>query len=52
MAQGGKNDPAAPEAVVQRQLDASNARELDGFLETNSTDAPLFGHPSNLLAGR
>jgi hypothetical protein len=41
------NDPAA---VVQRQLDAFNARDLDALLATYAEDAELFEHPSKLLA--
>jgi hypothetical protein len=50
IAQVNDQDPAAPEAVVQRQLDAYNAHDIDGFLATYSTDAQLFEHPSKLLA--
>lgn len=41
------NDPAA---VVQRQLDAFNARDIDALLATYAEDAQMFEHPSNLLA--
>jgi hypothetical protein len=41
------NDPAA---VVQRQLDAYNARDLDALLAMYAPDAQLFEHPSKLLA--
>jgi len=41
------NDPAA---VVQRQLDAFNARDLDALLATYAEDAEMFEHPSKLLA--
>jgi len=41
------NDPAA---VVQRQLDAFNARDLDALLATYAEDAQMFEHPSKLLA--
>jgi hypothetical protein len=41
------NDPAA---VVQRQLDAFNARDLDALLATYADDAQMFEHPSKLLA--
>jgi hypothetical protein len=37
-------------AVVQRQLDAYNARDIDALLETYAEDAQLFEHPSTLLA--
>lgn len=39
-----------PEAVVQAQLAAYNARDLDAFLATYAGDAQLFEHPSKLLA--
>lgn len=39
-----------PAAVVQRQLDAYNARDLDALLATYAEDARMFEHPSKLLA--
>lgn len=39
-----------PEAVVQRQLDAYNARDLAGLLAVYAEDAEMFEHPSKLLA--
>ncbi len=42
-----ENDPAA---VVQRQLDAYNARDIDSLLATYAEDAQMFEHPSKLLA--
>jgi hypothetical protein len=39
-----------PEAVVQRQLDAFNARNLEALLATYAEDAQLFEHPARLLA--
>ena len=39
-----------PAAVVQRQLDAFNARDLDALLATYAVDAEMFEHPSKLLA--
>jgi len=39
-----------PAAVVQRQLDAFNARDIDGLLATYSEDAQMFEHPSKLVA--
>jgi len=50
IAQVNDKDPAAPEAVVQRQLDAYNAHDINAFLATYSADAQLFEHPSKLLA--
>jgi len=41
------NDPAA---VVQRQLEAFNARDLDALLATYAPDAQMFEHPTKLLA--
>ena len=42
--------PHDPEAVVQRQLDAYNARDVDALLATYADDAQTFEHPSKLLA--
>ena len=42
--------PPDPAAVVQRQLDAFNARDLDALLAIYAEDAQLFEHPSKLLA--
>ena len=39
-----------PAAVVQRQLEAYNARDLDALLATYAPDAQLFEHPATLLA--
>ena len=38
------------EAVVQRQLDAYNARDLEALVGVYADDAQLFEHPSTLLA--
>jgi GNAT superfamily N-acetyltransferase len=40
----------SPEAVVQRQLDAYNARDIDALLATYSDDAQIFEYPATLLA--
>jgi hypothetical protein len=40
----------SPEAVVQRQLDAYNAKDLDALMATYAGDAQQFEHPSKLLA--
>lgn len=40
----------SPEQVVQAQLDAYNARNIDAFLATYAVDAQLFEHPAKLLA--
>jgi hypothetical protein len=42
--------PTDPAAVVQRQLDAFNARDIDALLATYAEDAQMFEHPSKLLA--
>lgn len=39
-----------PEAVVQRQLEAYNARDVDAILAVYAEDAQQFEHPSKLLA--
>jgi len=39
-----------PAAVVQRQLDAFNARDLDALLAIYADDAQMFEHPAKLLA--
>ena len=40
----------APAAVVQRQLDAYNARDVDALLATYAADARQFEHPDKRLA--
>lgn len=35
-----------PETIVQNQLDAYNARDIDGFLDTYTNDIQLFNFPS------
>jgi hypothetical protein len=42
--------PDDPAAVVQRQLEAFNVRDIDALLATYAEDAQLFEHPSKLLA--
>ena len=42
--------PTSPEAVVQRQLDAYNARDLDALLATYAPDARQYALPATLLA--
>jgi hypothetical protein len=39
-----------PEAVVQRQLDAYNTRDIEALVATYAEDARQFEHPSKLLA--
>jgi hypothetical protein len=39
-----------PDAVVQRQLDAFNARDLAAILAVYADDAELYEHPAELVA--
>jgi hypothetical protein len=39
-----------PEEVVQRQLDAYNARDVEALLAIYADDAQLFEHPDALIA--
>jgi hypothetical protein len=39
-----------PAGVVQRQLDAFNARDIEALLAVYADDAQVFEHPSKLLA--
>jgi len=39
-----------PEAVVQRQLEAYNACDLDALVAAYADDAELYEHPHTLLA--
>jgi len=40
----------SPETVVQQQLDAYNARDLEAWLATYAEDACQYQHPATLLA--
>lgn len=40
--------PSSPEEVVQRQVNAYNARNLDAFLATYAADARIYDHPDRL----
>jgi hypothetical protein len=40
----------SPSAVVQRQLDAYNARDIEALLATYAPDARQYEHPGKLLA--
>lgn len=40
----------SPEAVVQRQLDAYNSRDIDALLAIYADNAQMFEHPATLLA--
>lgn len=42
--------PTSPEIVVQRQLDAYNAKDIDAWVATYAKDAQQFEHPAKLLA--
>jgi hypothetical protein len=44
------NSSLAPEAVVQNQLDAYNAHDVDALVASYADDAKLFEHPATLLA--
>ena len=39
-----------PEAVVQRQLEAYNARDIDALMATYADDVLVYEHPVTLLA--
>ena len=43
-------ESSEPAAVVQRQLDAYNARDVDAILATYAEDAQQFEFPAKLLA--
>ncbi|WP_395735602.1 nuclear transport factor 2 family protein [Prosthecobacter sp.] len=40
----------SPASLIQQQLDAYNAHDLDALLATYAENARLFEHPSTLLA--
>ncbi|MBB6131416.1 nuclear transport factor 2 family protein [Mucilaginibacter lappiensis] len=42
--------PSTIEAVVQRQLEAYNNKDIDAFMENWADDALYFEHPATLLA--
>ena len=44
------NAGPSPEAVVQTQVEAYNARNIDAFLSTYSDNAELFEFPDKLIA--
>jgi hypothetical protein len=47
----GQATPAAddtPAAVVQRQVDAYNAHDIDAFASTYALDAQILNHPNEL----
>jgi hypothetical protein len=39
-----------PETLIQKQLDAYNARDVDALMATYADDAQQFEHPDKLLA--
>nr|WP_099564269.1 nuclear transport factor 2 family protein [Gaetbulibacter sp. 4G1] len=39
-----------PEAIVNKQLEAYNKREIDAFVETYTDDIKLYTFPSNLIS--
>ena len=41
--------PHPPESIVQRQLDAYNARDVEALLATNAEDVQQFEYPDTLL---
>jgi hypothetical protein len=45
-----KTPATDPEAVVQRQLEAYNARDVEALLATYAAEAQQFEHPAKLLA--
>lgn len=40
----------SPENVIQRQLDAYNAKDVDAWLATYAPDAKQYEHPAKLVA--
>jgi hypothetical protein len=43
-------DIASPETVVQAQLDAYNAKDIEAFMRCWAEDAQMLAHPDTLLA--
>lgn len=41
---------AEPAATIQRQLDAYNAKDIEGLLTIYAADAEFFEHPDKLVA--
>lgn len=41
---------SSPETIVQRQLEAYNARDIETLLSLYATKAELYEHPAKLLA--
>jgi hypothetical protein len=42
--------PIDPVTLIQRQLDAYNARDIEAFMATWAEDAEYYEHPNTLLA--
>lgn len=41
---------SSPELLIQRQLDAYNAKDIDAWLATYAPDAKQYEHPAKLVA--
>ena len=39
-----------PESIIQKQVDAYNAHDVEAFVANYADDAELFMHPSELIA--
>jgi hypothetical protein len=48
MSELGQILTAGPEVIVQRQVDAFNARDLEAFLATYDPAVELYDHPDSL----
>lgn len=44
------NEQLSPQQVVQAQLDAYNARDIDALLATYAADASMYLYPATLVA--
>ena len=45
-----EKEQVPPEEIVQKQLDAYNARDIDAFLTTYSEDVKLYQYPNRLMS--
>lgn len=45
----GSPSTTTPEAIVQKQLDAYNNRDIDAFMATYSDDIKLYTYPNSLM---
>jgi hypothetical protein len=50
LANAHMDNSTSPELIVQRQLDAFIARDMEAWLDTFALDAGLYVHPGSLLA--